>query len=126
MARPTTDPMRHLIAMMSLLAIGATGCYYDNEEELYPFAFCDTQNVSWSQDIRPIIQARCAIPGCHVTGAQAPDLTTYAAVKQQADAGRIKARVVDRTPSVMPPGGALPGCDLQQVTAWLAAGAPEN
>ncbi len=117
--------MRNVIIML-LVSAAFGGCYYDNEEELYPFSFCDTQNVTWSGTIQPIIQSRCAIPGCHVTGAQSPNLTTYAGVKSQADAGRIQARVIDRSPSAMPPSGALPSCELLAISAWLAAGAPEN
>lgn len=119
-------PMRAKDLLMLLLPFTVVGCYYDNEEELYPFSACNTQNVTWSADIQPIIQLRCATPSCHVVGGQTPDLSTYAGVKAQADAGRIKARVIDRTPSSMPPSGALPACDQQLIDAWLAAGAPQN
>ena len=112
------------MAALALVALG--GCYYDNEEELYPFSFCDTQGVSWAQDIQPLIQLRCATPGCHVPGAQSPDLTTYAAVKAQADAGRIQARVIDRVPSSMPPTGPLPSCDQLKIKRWLEEGSPDN
>lgn len=110
--------------LAAILLLG--GCYYDNEEELYPFSFCDTANVTWAGEIRPMVQLRCATPGCHVQGGQSPDLSTYAGVKAQADAGRIQARVIDRVPSSMPPSGPLPSCDQLKLKRWLDAGAPEN
>lgn len=110
------------ILCFSLLAL--TGCYYDIEEELYPGNFCDTGNITFSGTIKPLIQTRCALPGCHVTGAQSPDLTNDATIKSAADQGLIRQRVIDRQPTVMPPTGALPPCELQQVQAWLDAGAP--
>lgn len=103
-----------------------TGCYYDNEEELYPFSFCDTENVTWANTIEPLMQTRCAIPGCHVPGAQSPDLSTYAKVKSQADAGRIQARVIDGAPSYMPPSGKLPPCEQEKLSIWLEMDAPQN
>lgn len=107
------------IAMLAL-----SGCYYDNEEELYPNSFCDTTAVTWSLIIQPLINSNCAIPGCHVTGAQSPDLSTYTGV--QSNAASIRGVVVDGSPFVMPPTGQLPSCDRQKVRDWVDAGAQQN
>lgn len=112
------------ISIIGFSLLVLTGCYYDVEEELYPGNFCDTESITFSGIIKPLIQSRCAQPGCHVTGAQSPDLTNDAIIKQTADQGLIKQRVIDRQPTVMPPTGALPSCELQQIQAWLDAGAP--
>ncbi len=113
-----------MLLFCSLVLAG--GCYYDNEEELYPFAFCDTTNVTWSADIQPLAQTKCAISGCHAPGGQPPDLSTYDGFKAQADGGRIMARVIDKTPSVMPSTGPLPACDQLKIKQWLEDGAPQN
>ena len=100
------------------------GCYYDTEAELYPDRFCDTTNVTWSATIQPIIQGNCAIPGCHVTGGTDPDLTTYLGVKVEADNGTLRQEVVvDRT---IPKNSVLNPCAIDQIDAWIQAGAPEN
>lgn len=116
--------LRNLTALWVVVA--STGCYYDNEETLYPNSFCDTGAVTWSGTIQPLMQSRCAIPGCHVTGAQSPDLSTYAGVKAQVDGGRIQARVIQGSPSFMPASGKLPNCEIQKVQAWITAGALNN
>ncbi len=114
------------IACLFLCTVALGGCYYDNEAELYPSNFCDVTSVTFSGTIKPLIQTRCALPGCHVTGATSPDLAVDQNIKTIGDDGRLKARVIDRIPPAMPPSGPLPGCELLQLQAWLDAGAPIN
>jgi hypothetical protein len=115
---------RAFFPAIAIVATGFSGCYYDIEEELYPATFCDTQNVTWSATIQPLVQNRCAIPGCHVAGATSPDLSSYQDVKAIADNGLMRTVVVnDRT---MPQNSTLPSCSIEQVRIWLDAGAPEN
>lgn len=110
-----------LLVLMALLA----GCYYDTEEELYPSRFCELTGVSYAQHIAPIVQARCAIPGCHVAGGSGPGaFTSYSAVKAAVDQGSFRTVVLDSR--AMPPGSPLTACQLDQVRIWLDAGAPDN
>jgi hypothetical protein len=115
-----------LLALIALVLIATNGCYYDKEELLYPSNFCDTSIVTWSGTIQPLITTRCATPSCHVSGAQLPDLSTYAGVRAQADNGRIRARAIIGSPSIMPASGKLPACEIQKLDIWLQAGAPNN
>jgi hypothetical protein len=109
--------------MLMVVMLGSPGCYYDNEEELYPSNFCVTENISFNTSIRPLIQTRCALPGCHA-GMVSPDLTQDQNIHAIANDGRLKARVIDRIPPAMPPTGPLPSCETQQLQAWLDQGAP--
>ncbi len=124
------NPLYRVPARLATLLLGAAallampGCYYDNEEELYPNTFCDTANVTWSGTIQPLVQSSCAIPGCHVPGSQSPDLSNHSAV--QANAAAVKGVIVDGAPFYMPPSGRLPACDQQKVALWVAAGSPQN
>jgi hypothetical protein len=114
------------ILLLALFVLSGTGCYYDSEERIYPGSFCDTTGVTWSGTIKPLMQAECAIPGCHVPGSQDPDLTTYAGVRAIALDGSLKKRAIDGVPSFMPTSGKLPNCQLVKLKAWIDAGAPEN
>ncbi len=121
--------MHQRLFFLFLVASGLSvlpGCYYDNEEYLYPDTFCDTSAVTWSGTIEPLIQSNCAIPGCHVPGGQSPSLTSYTAVKAIADDGKLRGVVINGTPYFMPPSGKLPACDQNHLQAWLDAGAPQN
>jgi hypothetical protein len=108
------------------IAVLSVGCYYDTEEKLYPgLAPCELADVTWSETIRPIIQTRCAISGCHVQGGNGPgDYSQFTNVKAAADQGFIRIVVIDNRS--MPPGIPLNDCQLEQIGIWLDAGAPEN
>lgn len=115
-----------LLLTLSILVSG--GCYYDNEEDLYPNSFCDTLNVTYTNTIDPIIQAKCAIPGCHVAGGDGTgNFTDFSAFSAQVANGRV-LRSVKRLPEgiAMPPSGPLRDCEVRQIELWIAAGAQNN
>lgn len=91
--------------------------------------------VSFSQDVAPIFAARCAV--CHGAsgGWSASD---YASVMESGDNAPV---VVPGDPEgsilgqwllgthpngFMPPGGSLPGAEVQTILDWIAAGALDN
>ncbi|MBL7952102.1 MAG: hypothetical protein JNM62_10310 [Flavobacteriales bacterium] len=121
--------MRTTTALLLTLAVlGSGGCYYDNEEELYPNNFCDTTNVTYSGTVDAIIQGKCAIPGCHVSGGNGTgDFTSFSALSQQVANGRV-LRSIKRDPAgiPMPPSGGLRDCEVRQIELWIAAGAANN
>jgi hypothetical protein len=116
--------------LMRLSLIGATvillaqACYYDNEEELYPGdSDCNTAGLTYQNAIKALVDTRCAVSGCHVSGTGRVVLTTYQGVKAIVDDGRLAQRaIVDKT---MPPTGPLPSCSIRQLEQWIADGAPE-
>ena len=109
-----------------LLVIGMisgllSACYYDVESELYPEVNCDTAS-SYTAVIQPLVSSNCAKTGCHVSGAQNPDLSSYAGLK--ANAQRVRARAtVEKT---MPPTGPLNDCSAKALQSWIDQGAPNN
>jgi hypothetical protein len=95
-----------------------------------PAVPCDTITpVTYSGTIVPIMQAHCALPGCHVPGGEGTgDYNTYMG---------LYAKVLDGTlvPSIewapdaiaMPPeGDQLQDCDISAIVRWVNAGAPNN
>lgn len=114
------------VHMIILAAVALSGCYYDNEEELYPgSAVCETTSVTWTSTVQPLIQARCATSGCHVSGGFGPgDFSQYTNVKSVVDNGRFQAEVIQA--GSMPPSGRLNACDIQKLLVWIDAGAPNN
>jgi hypothetical protein len=86
----------------------------------------DCDNITYSKDIDPIIKTNCAITGCHIPNGTGSDFTTFNGIKEAADNGSLKKRMIDGNPSFMPPTGKLPQSDLDKVVCWLNAGAPNN
>lgn len=89
---------------------------------------CDENVFTYSAAVRPILDLHCV--GCH--GGATPDagidLTTYAGVKTVADDGTLVG-AVSWAPgfSRMPKGGdKLSDCNINQITKWVNAGAPNN
>jgi uncharacterized membrane protein len=113
-----------------LLSFFLSSCYYDNEEDLYPFdssQSCDTLNMSYTNDIKPILEASCV--SCHTTSGPSGGvvLDTYQQVKIVADNGRLWGSVNHESGySAMPQGGSKLGdCDLNKIKAWINDGSPE-
>jgi uncharacterized membrane protein len=89
---------------------------------------CDTENMSFSTNIQPVITNNCL--GCHSGGAPSGgiNLSSYSGVKAVADNGRLLG-AIKREPgfSPMPQGGdQLSPCTIDQFTAWIMDGAPNN
>lgn len=80
-------------------------------------------NTSWANDILPIINTRCALPGCHNGQSSLPNWTDLSTVQQNAT--NIKNRTGART---MPPSGQTQLTDDQiaLIACWVDDGAPGN
>lgn len=126
--------MKRCLLLLPFLAILA-GCYYDNEEELYPPQpnDCDTTNVTYSGTIFPIINTNCI--SCH--GGSSPQggilLEDYASISAAAaipagQGGSLYGAISHASGnSPMPKNGTqLSDCKIKQVEVWINAGRPDN
>ena len=118
-----------LTIFISIIALFVSGCYYDNEQLLYPATTttagtCASISAKFSTDVAPIISTKCATSGCHnaASAAGGTVLETYAQIS--AKAVRIRQRcIIDRT---MPPGGGLTTSELNILNCWISSGIPNN
>ncbi|MEX0967977.1 MAG: hypothetical protein WD077_12115 [Bacteroidia bacterium] len=122
---------RLLLLLMSFF-FGATSCYYDNEEELYPAtgSNCDTTTVSFVNDIKPILVTSCIRAGCHASSAPAVgiSLESHSGVKAVAEDGRLAAAVTHSGAAVPMPYNEpkLLDCQVNTIIAWVNQGALNN
>lgn len=117
-----------ILGLMTLLTTLQTGCYYDNEEDLYGESgggVCDTTAVSFSDDVQPVINTNCV--SCHAPGGQQESvpLTNYLEIKTYADNGKLVERT-NNSSLPMPPTGVMVECNLDIIKAWVNAGTPNN
>ena len=119
--------MKTLLTFLCALAIASltTGCYYDNEEYLY--GTCDTTNVTFSKDIKPILDANCI--NCHSGGAI--DLTNYNGVLAKVNDSTLYKAISysysgANSSKNMPTAGKLDDCSINKVKAWIDEGAINN
>ncbi len=89
---------------------------------------CDAMDNTYLTGIKPIIDTRCAIPGCHQVGFLPGDYTTYAGIKAKFDAGTLENRMFILGDMPPPTSDSLPltATQLQQFRCWMNAGAPNN
>lgn len=119
-------PLLKSLIIMSLFLVSA--CYYDVEEDLYPNGTCDTANMSFAQDIQPVLSANCL--ACH-SASQAQGnvvLETHADVLIYANNGKLLGSIRQQAGFVAMPQGqpALSTCTQDRFAAWIADGAPNN
>lgn len=120
---------RSLIFMICGLFIFS--CYYDNEEELYEDNICNTENISYSNDIIPILNRNCQL--CHSattanTLGAGFNLEGYDNLKIHVASGALLGSVKHEAGwSPMPKGaGKIPNCDIEKIQSWINNGSPNN
>jgi len=77
--------------------------------------------VSFTSQVKPIIDTNCQISGCHGSNTSIPSWATYTQVK--ANANNIKSKTSTK---VMPPTGALSDTNIKLIADWVDQGAPNN
>ena len=124
--------MTKYLILSVIIMLSASSCYYDNNEELYPGqTTCDTVNVSFAKDIKPLIDAQCT--GCHNTQSATAGiaLSTHAEILVYAKSGQLLGVLSWIAPYTgskqMPPSGPKwNDCNLSKLNSWIKKGAPNN
>jgi len=111
----------------------SSGCYYDNEEKLYPevSTTCDLSNVTFAATVTPILQASCY--SCHSNSNAAKSgggikIQNYADVLILANNGKLMGTVTHASGyQAMPQGGGkLTDCEINQLQKWIDNGKLNN
>jgi len=102
------------------------GCYYDNEEALYPElnAACDTTSISFTGTIEPLLNNNCW--SCHsdATAAFGGGIHLQALADVKTNSSKILASISHTGPKPMPPNGRLKPCSVSQFAIWMRNGMP--
>lgn len=97
-----------------------------------------TGPVSFATNIIPILTEDCAIPTCHVAGAESPNLTSTSAYDELTGLGlvdvanppnsRVYKLITGASNPVMPPVGnpQLTAEEIGYILAWIEQGAQNN
>lgn len=106
-----------------------SGCYYDNEFDLYPeLRECDTANVTYSGVISQIMSVNCN--ECHGSVVAENNVRTdnYSGLKTIADDGRLLGVINHSSgyPAMPKDKPKLSDCDIKKISIWVAEGAPNN
>ena len=122
-------PVFFTILILATVIIAPGGCYYDNEEDLYPnVPECDTLNITYETAIAPIMTNNCNT--CHSGPAPSGGIKTdsYNDLAVIASNGSLWGAVSHAQGySPMPKDQAkLSECALKKIEKWINSGLPEN
>jgi len=116
------------ILFLVIFSLFHIGCYYDNIETKYNQAECDLTNISWTSDVKPLIDQFCV--ACHRGSSPAAGLLLedYQDVKASVLQGEFSIRINKplSDPSKMPPNAIIDSCSIEKMNIWIANGALDN
>ena len=110
------------------MVLGMVGCYYDVEEEIYPTLECESQGMSYQNDILPLIDDNCYV--CHSAAANFGNvnLEGYTQLSAYVENGSLLG-VIKHEPgfSPMPKNlSKLLDCEIEKIESWISDGALNN
>ena len=109
------------ISMMS-------SCYYDAENELYPSVNCDTETMSYKDDVSPIITQNCF--ACHRNNSTISTISLegYNNLLVQVESGTLVGTITHASGySPMPQNlSRMSDCNISKIQAWILQGALDN
>jgi hypothetical protein len=113
---------------LTMASLFISGCYYDNEEELYPVNTCKTNDMSYTGDVLPILQDNCYT--CHDQASNLGGVTLegYANLIDYVENGKLLGVIkheqgFPEMPSVNP---QLAQCQIDKIEAWVNQGSLDN
>jgi hypothetical protein len=122
--------MNRAIRIILILSIAfISGCYYDNEERLYPkqSSPCDDTLVTFSGTVTTILQP-CLL--CHATSSSAGGgfyLQKYSDVQKYVISGQLMNSLNHIGGHDMPIGGGkLADFEIKQIQKWIDNKSPNN
>lgn len=121
------EQSRFLLLLSTCLCFFA--CTKDNMTTPPVIIDCSNIVASYANDILPIMNSSCAISGCHVAGFSSGDFTNYSGLKAKVDDGAVENRTIvqmNMPPANSPGPNTLTMTQLELLTCWIEAGAPEN
>lgn len=124
--------MKKLLSLLFLAsALMIVSCGKDDSSDDETDPTCDTIGLTYTDDIKDILDTNCATPGCHSEDQAMTQgaMHDYAAAKAFVDFGRVVGAINhsdDFSPMPFPTGtDKLPQCTIDKITAWIDDGAPE-
>ncbi len=111
------------------LALLFSGCYYDNEETLYPGSACTIPETStFSANVLPLLNNRCN--NCHSGSSPSGDilLNSYSETIKYVNNGSLMGSINHASGySAMPKSAAkMSSCEIGTIQKWIDSGAINN
>jgi hypothetical protein len=117
--------------LVLIIALYNQSCTYHNEESFFPeLGKCDTLDVSYSNDIVPVLEVNCF--SCH-SSENAPlisgiNLEDHSNLTNYAKNGKLIGVIKHEQGLIpMPPSGnMIDDCSINKIEAWINQGSKNN
>lgn len=90
--------------------------------------FCDSLSPTYLSHVKDILDASCAVSGCHTVGFESGDFTSFGEIEPYIHDGKLENRAV--TLKDMPPSWSqidtLTAEEFEILNCWLNSGSPRN
>ena len=115
-----------------MMGFGLTGCYKD---VIMPDAAVDPdappQAVSFKNDVAPMVNTKCAISGCHVSGGHKPFMSLGISYEQIVNGGYVNTLIPKQSIIYVKINGEMKeyipsAVDRQKIYDWIRNGATNN
>jgi hypothetical protein len=119
--------LRLLACTVCLGAIAIQSCEYNDLPEPPPVTDECPDLISFQDDIKPIINSSCALPGCH-NGDNGAERNWTMTSNFQAKRLNVKDRInrPPGTPGHMPAQGSITPAEIQMISCWVDQGGLDN
>jgi len=120
----------YAICLFVISILTLSNCAYDSEEDLYPPPTngCATEDMSYTEDVLPIIETNCY--GCHDSQAANAgiDLEGHANLVVRINDGSLLGSIRHEADWAAMPVAAdqLAECQIEKISAWADQGALNN
>ena len=118
--------------LLFFIGIALAGCYKDI---IFPETVADPdgppQAVSFKDQLMPLLNSKCALSGCHVSGAHKPYMTTGISYQEIVNGGFVNTLVPKESIIYKKINGEMKefipsAADRQLLYDWIRNGAPNN
>lgn len=115
-----------------MIGMGLIGCYKDI---ILPEAAYDPdappQAVSFKNDIAPMVNTKCAVAGCHVSGGHKPNMTLGGSYIEIVNGGFVNTSIPKESIIYKMINGEMQtyipaASDRQKIYDWIRNGVPNN
>ena len=119
------------IFILFLFSVLLYGCFYDKEGEMHPLGannVCDTNNVTYSNQVMIIINTNCNSSNCHAGGVLHFDFRTWDDLNNAALSGFLMGSVkhLSGFPPMPSSSFQISPCQIRTLQIWVDAGALQN
>jgi hypothetical protein len=124
--------MKNCIFIVSFMLMIFVSCTWYNEEERFPGEICDTTNIKYSIDVKPIFEQNCY--SCHSSAAAGTlsgdllNLEDLDQIQRVVDNGKLLRNIKHEPGGIPMPykGTKLSDCKINIIENWINRGLPNK